>query len=90
MMNDNLLAKKLTNEEQHGILNALFGFDLINTNDDHWVLYDEEGYEFYGNNNNLQFEFSTLNGIFSFAIFKAKQQGYSDCQFAFRKLLDIN
>lgn len=82
-----LLTDKLTREQQQELLNTLFGFDFVNISDDHWVLYDEEGNEFYGNDKNCQFDFSTLAGIFSFTAYRAKNQGYSDCQYAIRKVL---
>jgi len=84
-----MITDKLTREQQQELLNTLFGFYFVNTNDDHWVLYDEEGHEFYGSNENCQFDFSTLAGIFSYTAHRAKNQGYSDCQFAMRKVLGI-
>ena len=38
---------------------------------------------------NCQFDFSTLAGIFSYTAHRAKNQGYSDCQYAMRKVLGI-
>lgn len=88
-----MITKKLTIEEQNSILHDLFGFEFINVDEkeggEHWVLYDEEGYEFYGSNENCQFDFSTLAGIFSYTTHRAKNQGYSDCQYAVRKVLGI-
>ena len=83
------ITDKLTRDEQHHLLSILFGFEFINTNDDHWVLYDEEGDEFYGCNENCQFDFSTLAGIFSYIAHRAKNQGYTDCQYAIRKVLGV-
>lgn len=37
-----MLKDELTIKQQREILNALFGFDLVNTGDDHYVLYDED------------------------------------------------
>ena len=89
-----MLTKKLTREEQSDILYTLFGFGLVNVDEDegkeHWVLYDEEGDEFYGSNENCQFDFSTLAGIFSYTAYRAKNQGYSDCQYAMRKVLGVS
>jgi hypothetical protein len=86
-----MITKKLTIEEQNSILNDLFGFSLVNVDEkegqEHWVLYDEEGYEFYGRNENCQFDFSTLAGIFSYTAHMAKNQGYTDCQYEMRKVL---
>ena len=88
-----MITKKLTREEQTSILNDLFGFSLVNVDEkegqEHWVLYDEEGNEFYGSNENCQFDFSTLAGFFSYTAHRAKNQGYSDCQFAMRKVLGV-
>jgi hypothetical protein len=91
-----MITKKLTREEQKSILNELFGFNLeditkdidwINT--EHWVLYDEEGNEFYGSTENCQFNFSTLAGIFSYIAYRAKKEGYADCQREMRKIIGI-
>lgn len=89
-----MITRKLTREEQNSILNDLFGFSLVNVDEkeggEHWVLYDEEGDEFYGSNENCQFDFSTLAGIFSYTAHRAKNQGYSDCQYAMRKVLGVS
>lgn len=89
-----MITKKLTREEQNSILNDLFGFSLVNVLEydghEHWVLYDEEGHEFYGSNENCQFDFSTLAGIFSYTAHRAKNQGYIDCAYAIRKALGIS
>lgn len=88
-----MITKKLTREEQSSILSDLFGFTFVNVDQDegkeHWVLYDDEGYEFYGSNENCQFDFSTLVGIFTYTAHRAKKQGYSDCQVAMRNVLGI-
>jgi len=87
------ITDKLQNDEINHFLSFLFGFTFINTSDDntneHWVLFDEEGYEFYGYSENLQFDFSTLAGIFSYMANRSKNQGFSDCQFEMRKLLGL-
>lgn len=88
-----MITKKLTREEQTSILNDLFGFSLVNVDEkegqEHWVLYDEEGNEFYGSNENCQFDFSTLTGIFSYTAHRAKNQGYLDCQSDIKKAIGI-
>ena len=88
-----MITNKLTKEEQNNILYELFGFSLVNIcdkeEDAHWVLYDEDGDEFYGIKENCQFDFSTLSGIFSYTAHRAKNQGYSDCQFQIRKVLGL-
>lgn len=87
------LVDKLTLEEQQHFLNTLFGFNFINVNEDdndpHFVLYDEEGYEFYGSSENCQFDFSTLSGIFSYTAHVSNQRGYSSCQYAIKKILGL-
>lgn len=89
-----MLTDKLTREQQNDILYTLFGFSLVNVDEDegkeHWVLYDEEGNEFYGSNENCQFDFSTLAGIFSYTAHRAKNQGFSDCQYQIRKVLGVD
>jgi hypothetical protein len=88
-----MLTEQLTTKEKKELLQQLFGFDLINDdeseNGEHWVVYDEEGEEFYGSNENCQFDFSTLVGFFSYTAHRAKNQGYSDCQCAMRKVLGV-
>jgi len=90
-----MLTNKLTREQQQEILNTLFGLEFVNTKapntsgEEHWVLYDEEGDEFYGSDENCQFDFSTLAGIFSYAAYRAKKQGYFDAQFNIKKALGI-
>ncbi len=89
-----MLTDKLTREQQNDILYTLFGFSLVNVDEDegkeHWILYDEEGNEFYGSNENCQFDFSTLAGIFSYTAHSAKKQGFSDCQYQIRKVLGLD
>jgi len=88
------LTTKLSIEEQNHFVQTLFGFELVNisksTEPPHFVLYDEEGYEFYGSDSNCQFDFSTLAGIFSYTAHRAKNQGYCDCQYAMRKVLGVS
>ena len=89
------LTDKLSIEEQNHFIKTLFGLEMINVSteldsDPHYVVYDEEGNEFYGSDYNCQFDFSTLAGIFSYTAHNAKNQGYSDCQYAMRKLLGLS
>ena len=75
-----MFTEQLTTKQKKELLQTLFGFDLINVdeseNGEHWVVYDEEGEEFYGSNENCQFDFSTLAGFFSYTAHRAKNQGY--------------
>lgn len=81
---NNLLHRKLSIEDQDEILSDLFGFQI---DDD--VIIDDDGCEFYGMNKNDQFDLSTLNGIFAYAANRAKNQGYSDCQYDIKRVLNI-
>lgn len=80
-----MLTKKLTREEQSELLETLFGFSF---DDD--VLIDDDGDEFYATPSNCQFDFSTLAGVFGYVAHRAKNQGYSDCQHAMRKILGVS
>lgn len=88
-----MITKELTIEEQRSILSTLFGFSIIDESlegeEPHYVVYDDDGNEFYGDNQNSKWDFSTLLGIFSYTANRAKKQGYEDCQYAFRKLLNL-
>jgi hypothetical protein len=84
-----ILTKKLTQEEQQDIVQTLFGFNFEDVGEGHIVLYDEEGYEFYGSNENCQFNFSTLAGVFNYTAHRAKNQGFEDAQYKIRKALGL-
>lgn len=87
-----VLTKKLTQEEQQDILNTLFGFNFDTVEfagELHEVLYDEEGDEFYASHSDCQFDFSTLEGIFSYTVYRAKNQGFEDAQYKIRKALGL-
>lgn len=47
-----MLTEQLTVKQKKELIQTLFGFDLINVDEseggEHWVVYDEEGEEFYG------------------------------------------
>jgi hypothetical protein len=86
-----MLEEKLTVKQKKELLKRLFSFDLINVsmaNDvENWVVYDDEGDEFYGGDRNRQFDFSNLEGFFKYKEHRVKQEFYLDCQFAIRKTL---
>jgi hypothetical protein len=88
-----MLTEQLTIKQKKELLQTLFGFDLINVDEsegsEHWVVYNEEGKEFYGSNENCQFDFSTLAGFFSYTAHRAKNQGYSDAQWYIKKALGV-
>jgi hypothetical protein len=79
-----MLTKKLTREEQSELLGTLFGFSF-----DGDILIDDNGNEFYATPYNCQFDFSTLAGVFAYAVNRAKNNGYSDCQHAMCKVLGL-
>jgi len=85
-----MLKEKLTPQQQKEILQTLFGFDLVNTNDDHWVVLDEEGDEFYAFDKNLKFDLTTLAGIIEYSNHAQREKGFADCQYQIQKVLGIN
>lgn len=84
-----MIKNKLIIEDQQNILNALFGFNFKKNECGDMVLYNEKDCEFYSISGNNRFEFFTLEGIFSYAVNRAKNQGYSDAQ-SDSKLNDIS
>lgn len=84
-----MLKEKLSFEAQQEILNELFGF-CFEGEPGHYVLYDEEGdkIDYFSGNNKL--DFSTLEGIFAYTAFRAKNQGYADAQKDIRKAIGLN
>ena len=78
------LNKKLTEEEQHNILNELFGFVV-----EDGIVYDEEGYEFYANDYNLKFNLSTLKGIFKFVADRWHMKGVDYARMQMRIALGL-
>lgn len=89
-----MLTKKLSIHQQKEILNALFGFNLEKVSNENepevYILYDENGNEFYKSPTNGCFDFSTLTGVFSYTAHRAKNQGFNDCQLQIRKNLGLN
>lgn len=84
------LTRKLKREEQKDLLYTLFGFNLEDfEGDGHYVLYDEEGYEFFATNANCKFNFDTLGGIFGYAAHVAKDKGIFETKHEIRKVLGI-
>lgn len=86
-----MLERELTIEERNSIIKPLFGFEFVTSSpeDNHYYLIDGEGDEFYGSDENCQFDFSTLSGIFKYAIHDAKRRGYNKCQYDLRNSLGI-
>lgn len=68
-----ILKKKLTEYEQTQLLSGLFGFHFEGD-----ILIDDDGQEFYGFDKNARFDFTTLEGVFAYAFFRAREQGFAD------------
>lgn len=68
-----ILKRKLTKAEQRELLSKLFGFYFEGD-----VLIDDNGEEFYRFNGNAIFQFETLDGVFAYAVHRAKMQGFRD------------
>lgn len=73
-----ILKRKLTESEQAELLDELFMFKI-----DDGVIYDDDGYEFYGFDSNDKYDLSNLKGIFELVIDKAQEDG------EYKKALEI-
>ena len=82
-INKNTFTKKLSSTEQEDILNNLFGFEFHNG-----ILYDDDD-EFYGCIHNKNVDFTTLKGIFDYAMKEAKKEGICDAQRKIRHSLGL-
>lgn len=88
--NSRLLTRPLTVKEKQELFSNLYGFTFTDENrDGHFVLYDEEGYEFYAFKQHDNFHFRTLADFLSYTAYRAKLQGYADAQYQIRKALGI-
>lgn len=65
------VTEKLSKIEQKHLLNSLLEFDI----DDDGVITDDEGFEFYGKNENDKFDLSTLKGITVYIEHRAFDRG---------------
>lgn len=89
------ITDKLSIEQQNKILEPIFGLKYENINEDlpeldeHYILFTQDGDEFYGIKKNEAFDFSTLAGIFSYASYTWKNIGYFDAQHQIRKVLGL-
>jgi len=86
------ITEKLPIEDQQSILADLFGFNLIDDGENgesHFVLYDEDGYEFYGSEYNSQFDLRTLKGIYDYVRITANENGKLDKQYEIRRALGL-
>lgn len=89
---ESIIKTELTIELQEKILDQMFGFTLVDESDGgepHYVIYDEEGNEFYGRNENLEYDLSTLGGIIRYAEHRGFEMGYRSCQMDMRKVLGV-
>lgn len=90
-----MLDGTLTVEQRNSIIRPLFGFEYYNElwqepeKDPFYILLDDEGNEFYGNDANTNHDFTTLRGIIKYATEKAKEDGYFNCQWDIKKVLGI-
>jgi hypothetical protein len=84
---------KLTLSQQKEILYESFGFIVIDESpdeqDQNYVIYDENGHEFYGVDDNCKYDLSTIAGIIKYAESRGEKTGYQHCQKDFRKVLGI-
>jgi len=95
----NLITRKMIKQElpiksQQEILNEMFGFNVVDESlegqEPHYVVYDEEGNEFYGSDENCQYDLSTIGGIIRYAQDKGEKTGYWRCQNDMLKVLGID
>ena len=88
-----MLRAKLAINQQQSILYELFEFVLtdktLGNGEKQWVLYDDEGREFYRIDEHHQFDFSTVYGIIEYVTYRAKKEGYGECQQDIKKILGI-
>ena len=92
-----ILNEKLPFGHLKNILSEMFGFTVVdesiandtNSINEHYVIYDENGDEFYGNNDNIVYDLSTIGGIIRYAEDRGEKTGYKRCQQDIRKVLDI-
>ena len=88
-----MITTELPIELQKEILDKMFGFTLVDESDDgepHYVVYDEEGNEFYGSNENCKYDLSTFGGIIRYAEDRGYKMGYLSCQMDMRKVLGVS
>lgn len=91
-METNLLKRKLTDEERKELLYELFGFELIDCGDKdkpHFVIYDSEGDEFYGSDENCKFNFDTLYDFFDYTSHLSEEKGVRKAQWNIQKALGL-
>lgn len=88
-----MIVQELTIEQQNQILSEMFGFSIIDESlegeEPSYVVYDEDGNEFYGSNENCKYDLSTIGGIIRYAEDRGEKTGYLRCQADIRKALGV-
>jgi hypothetical protein len=84
-----ILKRKLTIEERKELLDKLFYFDLVKEGHNHHVIYDSEGEEFYGGEENCKFNFDTLEDFFKYQAHLSYEEGYKRCQKEIKRALGL-
>ena len=91
--NKKMIKQELAFEQQEEILREMFGFNVVDESlegqEPHYVVYDEEGNEFYGRNENCKYDLSTISGIIRYAEHRGEKTGYWRCQNDIRKVLGV-
>lgn len=87
--NYKILDNELTINERNQIIVPLFGLEYKFYNNDHAVLYDEEGDEFYAYDCNLQFNFNTLRNIFKYQEHLSERKGLVEAQNIIKKAMGL-
>jgi hypothetical protein len=88
-----MITTELTIELQKEILDQMFGFTIVDESDGgepHYVVYDEDGNEFYGSNENCKYDLSKFEGIIRYAENRGFRMGYFSCQMDMRKVLGVS
>jgi hypothetical protein len=84
-----ILDNELSINERNQIIGSLFGLEYKFHNNDHPVLYDEDGDEFYGYNTNLQFNFNTIRNIFKYQEHLSEKRGLMKAQDILKKAMGL-
>lgn len=89
----NILNKDLPINDLKVILEHLFNFTVRNVNpqndEPHYVIFDDEGDEFYGGEIDSDFNLYCLDGIFKYLAHVNKMKGQSEIRLKFKALLLI-
>lgn len=92
-MESGLLNRKLTREERAELLEELYGFSLVNDAEPnqkpHDIIYDDDGMEFYGKDENCQFDLETLADFFKYSRHLAESAGVRKSQWEIKKALGL-